>query len=118
MTPRGLEPLVAMRLERKLPGREVILWCGDFKPSKWALYPDFFLMPNGVTKSVTDDYRVFFGLDVVLVAASYSDQFAGIIEKLKINARSILAIPLDWAGDMIVWPERANAPAHRRERRL
>lgn len=103
MTPRGLDALVEIRKAGKLPCKQVLLWFGNFKPSEWTTYGELGMYPEGVCKGAGEDFRVLVGLDVCLVAETYSDALVKVFEAVKKYAAFILVVPLDWGGDMLMW---------------
>lgn len=104
MTIRGLEPLLAMRKDGKLPGRNVLLWT-DREPVKWARYADAMGMPEGRV-TAKDDLRVLIRLDVILVADRFTAEVARILENVRQVAASVIFVALN-ADDGTVW-DREN----------
>lgn len=93
-TIRGLEPLLAARMEGRLLAREVLLWC-DREPSKWAIFADAMGIPEG-RATVKDDFRVLLRLDVILVANRLTAEVAETMKKIKEFARSIVFVGLEF----------------------
>lgn len=100
MTIRGLEPLLAMRKDGKLPGRNVLLWT-DREPAKWSRYADAIGMPEGRV-TTKDDLRVLLRLDVILVANRFTAEVAKVLEKLREVASSVIFVALAH-DDGTVW---------------
>lgn len=100
MTIRGLELLLAMRKEGKLPGRNVLLWA-DREPAKWGRYTDAITMPEG-RATIKDDCRVLLRLDVILVADQFTAEVAKILERVRKEAASVIFVALQ-ANDGTVW---------------
>lgn len=102
--PAGLETLYRLRLDGKVPSRNVSLNLGDeWKEPNWFKVPEFITYPEGVIRSadriVDLDLRVFKGLNVFVHTADYTDRAAELFNALKTVSAYVCLVVLNWGDD-------------------
>jgi hypothetical protein len=98
---KGLERFVESRMQGRLLSKTVLLNIG-MDAGVWWKWRDLFVFPAGRTDSPRDDFRPLVGLDVILVAETYTDTVAAIYTRIKDYAASIVFVILS-AEDGLVW---------------
>ena len=101
--PEGLAPLVAMRLEGKLPSKRISILIGDeWKRPDWTDWIEFLPYPEAVIRTKhnlkTLDLRALKGLSVFLHSVKFDARVAEVMEKAKRFASYIL-LSVEDVGD-------------------
>ena len=96
--PLGLKPLVACRLNGKLPSRNIVLLVGDeWRNPDWSRWVETRPYPEGVVRS-TDridrmDFRCLVGLNVFIHSARFTALVAQVVDAVqRVAAYTLLTV--------------------------
>lgn len=104
MIPKGLDPLVKLRMAGRLPNDRVTVFVGDdWKLCDWSRYIETVAYPECVIRSCDNikrlDLRPLVRLSVFVVAVKYDDRLAELFNRLKDFADFICVTVMEWGAD-------------------
>ncbi len=106
MIPRGAAPLIGMRLAGQRPACSVFVCFGDLPEPDWWRYsntidrPELLVLPSDPIERL--DLRCLLELDVILIAAEWSEHLSRLYERLQDYAEEITVMAAAF-GDDIGW---------------